>query len=256
MREAVFQVMDSWGSIGIFLLILIENLFPPIPSEVILTFGGFMTTYTAMTAGEAIAAATAGSVAGAVVLYGAGRLATPSRLERFLGGRVGTLLHFQKEDVEDAAEWFEKRGKAAVLFCRCVPIIRSLISIPAGMAQMALAPFLFLTTVGSLIWNTVLICAGAAAGASWERVMETVDAYSNTAVWAAGCSDIGSTLHSQKRKEKSRKWERSRERKKINPCFTWRLPALTGIKKMRLIGIEPTHTAPEAIALSTELQTH
>lgn len=65
MREAVFQVMDSWGSIGIFLLILIENLFPPIPSEVILTFGGFMTTYTAMTAGEAIAAATAGSVAGA-----------------------------------------------------------------------------------------------------------------------------------------------------------------------------------------------
>jgi|GEM_PF-3271961 len=72
MREAVFQVMDSWGSIGIFLLILIENLFPPIPSEVILTFGGFMTTYTAMTAGEAIAAATAGSVAGAVVLYGAG----------------------------------------------------------------------------------------------------------------------------------------------------------------------------------------
>lgn len=111
MREAVFQVMDSWGSIGIFLLILIENLFPPIPSEVILTFGGFMTTYTAMTAGEAIAAATAGSVAGAVVLYGAGRLATPSRLERFLGGRVGTLLHFQKEDVEDAAEWFEKREK-------------------------------------------------------------------------------------------------------------------------------------------------
>ena len=184
MREAVFQVMDSWGSIGIFLLILIENLFPPIPSEVILTFGGFMTTYTAMTAGEAIAAATAG----AVVLYGAGRLATPSRLERFLGGRVGTLLHFQKEDVEDAAEWFEKRGKAAVLFCRCVPIIRSLISIPAGMAQMALAPFLFLTTVGSLIWNTVLICAGAAAGASWERVMETVDAYSNTAVWAAAAA--------------------------------------------------------------------
>ena len=96
MREAVFQVMDSWGSIGIFLLILIENLFPPIPSEVILTFGGFMTTYTAMTAGEVIAAATAGSVAGAAVLYGAGRLATPSRLERFLGGRVGTLLHFRR----------------------------------------------------------------------------------------------------------------------------------------------------------------
>lgn len=214
MREAVFQVMDSWGSIGIFLLILIENLFPPIPSEVILTFGGFMTTYTAMTAGEAIAAATAGSVAGAVVLYGAGRLATPSRLERFLGGRVGTLLHFQKEDVEDAAEWFEKRGKAAVLFCRCVPIIRSLISIPAGMAQMALAPFLFLTTVGSLIWNTVLICAGAAAGASWERVMETVDAYSNTAVWAAAAAILAALcIHRRGKKRAGNGKEAENEKK-------------------------------------------
>ena len=85
MRELIFQVMDLWGSIGIFALILIENLFPPIPSEVILTFGGFMTTYTSMTAGEVISAATAGSVAGAVILYGAGRGKAPSLSE----GRCG-----------------------------------------------------------------------------------------------------------------------------------------------------------------------
>lgn len=185
MRELIFQVMDSWGGIGIFALILIENLFPPIPSEVILTFGGFMTTYTSMTVWGVTGYATAGSVAGAAILYGAGYLAAPSRLDRFLGGRAGKLLHFQKEDVEDAAEWFEKRGRGAVFFCRCVPIIRSLISIPAGMSGMPFCPFLILTTVGSLIWNTVLICAGAAAGASWERVMEKVDVYSSTVLWAA-----------------------------------------------------------------------
>lgn len=188
MRELVFQIMDSWGSVGIFALILIENLFPPIPSEVILTFGGFMTTYTGMTAAGVTAAATAGSVAGAVILYGAGRLAAPSRLDRFLGSRAGKFLHFQREDVEDAAAWFEKRGKGAVFFCRCVPIIRSLISIPAGMAGMSFVPFLILTAAGSLLWNTVLIWAGAAAGASWERVMETVDVYSNAVFRAAAAA--------------------------------------------------------------------
>lgn len=188
MREVIFRVMDAWGGMGIFALILIENLFPPIPSEVILTFGGFMTTYTSMTAGGVISAATAGSVAGAAILYGAGRLASPDRLEHFLGGRAGKFLHFQKEDVKDAADWFEKKGKSAVLFCRCVPIIRSLISIPAGMAEMPFVPFLLLTAVGSLIWNTVLIWAGAAAGASWERIMEITDMYSSTVGWAAAAA--------------------------------------------------------------------
>ena len=214
MRELIFQVMDLWGSIGIFALILIENLFPPIPSEVILTFGGFMTTYTSMTAGEAISAATAGSVAGAVILYGAGRLATPSRLERFLGGRVGKLLHFQKEDVEDAAAWFEKRRKGAVFFCRCVPIIRSLISIPAGMAEMPLVPFLLLTAAGSLIWNTVLICAGAAAGASWERVMEITDRYSNAVIWAAAAAVLAAFCLHRREKFRSGRQKKKENRKK------------------------------------------
>ena len=212
MREVIFQVMDSWGSIGIFALILIENLFPPIPSEVILTFGGFMTTYTGMTVGGVIGAATAGSAAGAAVLYGAGRLATPGRLEYFLGGRMGKLLHFQKEDVADAEDWFEKKGKSAVFFCRCVPIIRSLISIPAGMAGMPFGTFLLLTIGGSLIWNTALICAGAAAGASWERVMETVNTYSNAVLWAvaAGLATVclikmGKNRAKRKGKEKSEK---------------------------------------------------
>lgn len=170
-----------------------------------------MTTYTGMTVGGVIGAATAGSAAGAAVLYGAGRLATPSRLEYFLGGRMGKLLHFQKEDVADAEDWFEKKGKSAVFFCRCVPIIRSLISIPAGMAGMPFGIFLLLTIGGSLIWNTALICAGAAAGASWERVMETVNTYSNAVLWAAAglaavcLIKMGKNRAKRKGKEKSEK---------------------------------------------------
>ena len=89
-----------------------------------------MTTYTSMTPAGVIAASTAGSVLGAVILYYAGRLIPREHMSRLLDGKVGNMLHFQKEDVGDAVEWFERRGMAAVLICRCVPIIRSLISLP------------------------------------------------------------------------------------------------------------------------------
>ena len=212
-QEFVFQVMDSFGYIGIFALILIENLFPPIPSEVILTFGGFMTTYTSMAPAGVTAAATAGSVLGAVILYYAGRLIPQKRLEHLLDGRVGHMLHFQREDVGDAMEWFEKRGMAAVLICRCVPIIRSLISIPAGMAGMRMLPFRLLTAAGSRVWNTALVLAGAAAGASWERILEAMEAYSNAAVLLIGAAALlGSCLYFRKREGQTSSEENGRER--------------------------------------------
>lgn len=212
-QEFVFQVMDSFGYIGIFALILIENLFPPIPSEVILTFGGFMTTYTSMTPAGVIAASTAGSVLGAVILYYAGHLIPREHMSRLLDGKVGHMLHFQKEDVGDAVEWFERRGMAAVLICRCVPIIRSLISIPAGMAGMRMLPFLLLTAAGSLVWNTALVLAGATAGASWERILEAMDAYSNAAVLLIGAAAfLGSCLYFRKREGQDRSEENGGER--------------------------------------------
>lgn len=183
--------MNSFGYIGIFLLILIENLFPPIPSEVILTFGGFMTTYTNMQVVGVIAASTAGSVLGAVILYYGGRMIPRRKLEKLLDGKVGKWLHFEKDDVEDAITWFQKKGKSAVLICRCVPIIRSLISIPAGMAQMRLPQFLALTILGSLVWNTVLVTAGAFTGESWEKVLEIMGAYSEITVLLIGAVTFG-----------------------------------------------------------------
>lgn len=200
MQQFVVEIMNSYGYAGIFVLILVENLFPPIPSEVILTFGGFMTTYTQMKSAGVIAASTAGSVAGAVILYYVGRLIPAKRLSALLEGRVGKGLHFEAGDVRDAKGWFDRKGKSTVFFCRCVPIIRSLISIPAGMARMRMVPFLLLTTGGSLLWNTALVTAGAVAGASWERILGALHTYSNAAVAAAGVAAlIGSSLYFRKR---------------------------------------------------------
>lgn len=162
--ERVFVEFGYWG---VFVLIAVENLFPPIPSEVILTFGGFLTTVTPLTYGGVVAAATLGSCAGAAALYAAGRLASPERLGAFFESPAARVLHIEREDVEKAAAWFAKRGAPCVFYGRCVPIVRSLVSIPAGMAGMSFGPFLALTVLGSLAWNLALVGAGAALGASW-----------------------------------------------------------------------------------------
>ena len=186
MQEFVLSFMGEYGYAAVFLLILIENLFPPIPSEVILTFGGVMTTCTELSAAGVILAATAGSVLGAVCLYLAGAMVPEPLLKKLLEGRAGSLLHFHPEDLELARGWFLKRGKGAVFFCRLVPIVRSLISVPAGVAGMEMAPFLILTALGSLLWNTILVFAGRAAGASWERVAASFGTYGDLFLLAAG----------------------------------------------------------------------
>ena len=174
--------MNQYGYIGILFLIAIENIFPPIPSEIILTFGGFMTTYSHLNVWGVIAAATAGSILGAVVLYAIGKLFTPERLEGWIDGKWGRILHLKKGDVTRACGWFSRRGKSTVLFCRCIPILRSLISIPAGMAKMKMGLFLLLTAAGSLLWNTVLVYLGVAAGASWETITGYMNTYSSITV--------------------------------------------------------------------------
>lgn len=202
MQQFVLEIMNSFGYAGIFILILVENLFPPIPSEVILTFGGFMTTYTSMNPFGVIIASTLGSVIGAVILYYAGRLIPVSTLNGMLNGKIGKRLHFEREDVDDAMGWFDQKGRMAVFFCRCVPIIRSLISIPAGMAKMRMMPFLILTTAGSIVWNTVLVFAGAFAGASWGRILEVMHTYSDFTVFIIGVAAFaGSVIYFGKRKK-------------------------------------------------------
>lgn len=172
------EFMSQFGYFGVFLLIMVENVFPPIPSEVILTFGGFMTTYSDMTRMGVIIAATVGSVIGAMVLYSIGLLLDVARLEKIVD-RWGGLLRLSRKDIYRADAWFGKYGPWTVLFCRLVPLIRSLISIPAGMSNMNFPLFLLLTTVGSLIWNTALVFIGAAVGDNWQLIVHYMDIYSN-----------------------------------------------------------------------------
>jgi membrane protein DedA with SNARE-associated domain len=174
----ITDFMEQFGYLGVFLMIALENVFPPIPSEVILTFGGFMTTYTDLTIIGVIIAATVGSVVGAVILYGIGYLLNVDKLEKIID-RWGYLLRVTKEDIRKADAWFDKYGYWTVLFCRMIPLIRSLISIPAGMSKMKFPLFLLFTTVGTLIWNIILVLVGAAVGESWESIVEFMDVYSN-----------------------------------------------------------------------------
>lgn len=193
MENWITEFMGQFGYFGVFLLIMIENVFPPIPSEVILTFGGFMTTYSEMTRTGVIIAATAGSVVGAMILYSIGLLLDVSRLEKIID-RWGHLLRLTRKDIHRADAWFDKYGPWTVLFCRLVPLIRSLISIPAGMSNMNFPLFLLLTTVGSLVWNAALVSIGAAVGDNWESIVQYMDVYSNIAYVLIGMSGLVAIL--------------------------------------------------------------
>lgn len=181
MQDIIISVIDKFGYIGIVILIFVENIFPPIPSEVILTFGGFLTTCADITVLGVTAYSTVGSVLGAVVLFGVGKLMAPERFDKIIDGKMGKVLRLKKENIEKARLSFLEKGNNAVFFCRFVPVVRSLISIPAGMAGMNFMQFLILTTLGSFAWNLVLISLGAFAGESWGNVAKYLAGYSDVA---------------------------------------------------------------------------
>lgn len=183
MKELMIILVERWGYLGVLFLIAVENIFPPIPSEVILTFSGFLTTYTAMEKWGVIWAATAGSLVGALALYGVGRACSAEKLERLLNGKLGQILHFNGDEVHSAFAWFQEKGKATVLICRCIPILRSLISIPAGMAGMSMAVFLPFTVIGSFLWNVILVNLGVIAGGAWEEVVEKTGMLGQIVTW-------------------------------------------------------------------------
>ncbi|MCR8645422.1 DedA family protein [Paenibacillus sp. N1-5-1-14] len=202
MENWISGIMNDYGYIGVFLLIAIENLFPPIPSEVILTFGGFMTTHSNLSITGVVISSTLGSVLGAIVLYYIGYLIDEARMERIIG-RWGKILRLTSSDVRKAYSWFSKHGVWTVFFCRLIPLLRSLISIPAGSTRMNFGVFILFTTLGSLIWNTVLVIIGAAVGSSWDKIVAYMDVYSNIvyALIALGCLLILVLLFIRKRKK-------------------------------------------------------
>lgn len=177
-QEWVVAVMRAIGAPGVGVATLLETVFPPVPSEVVLPLAGFTASQGHYSFLAAVAWATAGSVVGAVVLYWAG---AAWGLERLYGlaDRLPLVGH---EDVERSIDWFDRHGRTAVLVGRMVPGVRSLISIPAGVHRMRLLPFLGYTTVGSLLWNTALIGAGYELGAQWH-VVEGYVGEASTAIY-------------------------------------------------------------------------
>ena len=180
MQTLIINIVNSWGYLGILFLIALENIFPPIPSELILTFGGFLTLHSNMHILGVIIASTFGSVIGAIILYMIGKLLSKEKLYKLVEGKLGRILHFKKEDIDKSEKWFLEKGKYTVLFCRFIPIVRSLISIPAGITKMKFSLFFIFTLVGSSIWNTVLVCLGAFAGEAWIKISNSINVFSKT----------------------------------------------------------------------------
>lgn len=174
--------MNSYGYLGVFLLILIENIFPPIPSEVILLFGGFMTTYTSLNILGMTASSTLGSVLGALILYKIGTIFNRETLKKIISTKRGKLLRLKNSDIDSTFNWFQTKGEKTIFLCRFIPLIRSLISIPAGINKMNLSKFIVYTTLGSLIWNIVLIILGHIVGSNWENILRIFNLYSIYAV--------------------------------------------------------------------------
>ncbi|GAB3071323.1 DedA family protein [Salinicoccus sesuvii] len=177
MENWLTYIMNNFGYIGITFLMALENIFPPIPSEVVLTFGGFMTTQSSLSIVGVILSSTTGSVGGAIALYYFGMYQGQKRIEKIVD-KWGHILRLNKEDIDKSNNWFSKYESWAVFLCRFVPLMRSIISIPAGMAHMNILLFLVLTTIGTLIWNTVLVYLGASVGGSWQTIVGYMDIYS------------------------------------------------------------------------------
>lgn len=163
------DVIEKLSYFGLALIIALENVFPPIPSEAVLPLAGFLTGQGRMNYFGAVLAATIGAVVGALVLYGVGYWFGDARL-RWLVRKYGRLLGVSEGDLDKANAWFDKHEGMAVLICRVVPIVRSLISIPAGIRRMPLLPFIGYTALGAGVWNSILIGAGWALGDNWEKV--------------------------------------------------------------------------------------
>lgn len=129
-----------------------------------------------------VIAATLGSVLGAIVLYYIGKIFNKERLKKILSGKIGKILRLKNSDIDKADHWFDTKGNKTVFFCRFIPIVRSLISIPAGMSEMPITKFLVYTTVGSAIWNIVLVALGATVGENWKSILSIFDTYSHIAL--------------------------------------------------------------------------
>jgi membrane protein DedA with SNARE-associated domain len=174
------SLMESLGAPGAGVAVALENLFPPLPSELILPLAGFTASQGDFGLVSAIVWTTTGSLLGALALYAIGATLGLERTRRL----VGRIPLMTVDDVDRSKAWFDRHGRKAVFFGRFVPLFRSMISVPAGIDRMPVATFALLTATGSLVWNTAFILAGYALGENWELVGQYAGYVSNAVVLA------------------------------------------------------------------------
>lgn len=189
--EWVLIIMEQFGLLGVTVMMFLENVFPPIPSELIMPAAGFAAAMGKMNLVLVIISGTLGSVLGALPLYYLGTVFDEKRLFS-LAEKYGKYVLVKPSDVTNAQDWFHKYGKTVIFFGRMIPAIRSLISIPAGMARMPMLPFLVLTAIGSAIWTTILAYAGYILGANYEQVETFIEPISKIVVIVVLC--IGAVI--------------------------------------------------------------
>jgi membrane protein DedA with SNARE-associated domain len=195
-EDWIFQVISTLGYLGLALLLIAENLFPPIPSEVVLPLAGFVVGRGDLGFLQALLASTTGSVVGALILYALGRYGG-----RGLVLRYGSWLRVSATELERAEGWFRRYGGWVVLGARVVPFARSIVSIPAGTMQMPLIRFTVLTALGSGAWNALLIGAGVSLGANWTRISGWIGSYSEVVlILLAGVAALFLVLRHRRRK--------------------------------------------------------
>jgi len=183
MFDWVVSTIESWGDLGVFVLMVAEHIFPPIPSEVIMPLAGFLAASGRMSLTLTIVTGTLGSVLGTMIWYWIGLWFGEERLKRF-AARHGRLLTLSPSDIDAAHDWFQRHGAMAVFFGRMIPAIRTLISVPAGLARMPMWKFLIYTVIGSALWTGVLTFAGLMLHENYVLVGDYIDPLSKLVVIA------------------------------------------------------------------------
>lgn len=185
MTDWITDVIDTLGWFGVAVLVALENVFPPIPSEAVLPLAGYVSGRGGPSLPVLVAASTAGSVVGGLILYGIAAGVGTARIHLFVV-RYGRWFGVDEGELERAEGWFDRRGSVAVLVGRCVPLIRSLVSLPAGARRMPIGRFTVLTAAGSAVWNVALLTAGRLLGEQWERVGDVLGVVQWVVIGAIG----------------------------------------------------------------------
>ncbi len=180
------ELMDTLGGVGAALVVGLDNLFPPIPSELVLPLAGFSASKGVFTLAGALFWTTLGSVVGAIIVYLAGVLLGQERTRTI----VGKIPLVKVSDFDKTEKWFAKHGTKAVFFGRMIPLFRSFISLPAGVEKMNFAKFLVLTAAGSLIWNTIFVVAGYQLGENWHLVDQYAGVFQKIVIGAVAVAVV------------------------------------------------------------------